>query len=89
MAKELIKWNGRAQGNLRGIFYVAAYTQKQAAELIAKACGYLASDGSRFLSEIRIYYTKGSWGNPMDGITTNEPCVYHQTSYFTPPKRIL
>lgn len=83
--KVLQIWNGRAQGVKRGTFYVAAYTQKEAAELIAKAGGQI---GRASVNEIREYYSKGLWGTPMDGITPTEPCVYWQEMYEK-PKRIL
>lgn len=85
MAKQLKKWNGRAQGNLRGHFYVAAYSQKQAAELISKAGG---SHGRVTLTEIRDYYSPSGWGTPMNGIEPTEPCVYHSPQHEK-PKRIL
>jgi hypothetical protein len=81
--KPLKKWNGRAQGNRRGSFYVAAYSQKQAAELIGKAGGYNNSS----VNEIRKYYSQ-CWGNPMDGIEPTEPCVYY-AEHWEKPKRIL
>lgn len=82
-------WNGRGHGKFdNGHIYVAAYTQKQAAELIAEACN------SPWITthEIRTYYSKGCWGNSMDGIEPTEPCVYAENSqdaYKGKPKRII
>lgn len=75
MAKQLKIWNGRGYGQKynRHHVYVAAYSVKQAAELIGQALGLYRSIGSH---EINNYYSKGCWGNNMDGITATEPCVY-------------
>ena len=77
MAKQLKIWNGRSHGHkyYRHHVYVAAYSIKQAAELVSAAC----FDGRKDLvstSEIRVYYHKDCWGNSMDEITPTEPCVY-------------
>lgn len=84
MSKQLKKWNGRASGRMKGHFYVAAHSQKQAAELIHKAGGNM---GGSSIWEIRNYYSN-CWGNAMNGIEPIEPCVYHQVHYET-PNRIL
>jgi len=74
MAKTLKIWNGRGHGDFtNGHFYVAAYTKKQACELIGKASGYKSPIS---YSEITNYYSEGSWGNSMDGIIPTEPCIY-------------
>ena len=74
MAKQLKIWNGRGHGKYdRGHVYVAAYSAKQAVELINQACSSCIG-----VHEINVYYAKGCWGNPMDGITPTEPCVYVQ-----------
>jgi len=83
MSKTLKKWNGRASGHKRGTFYVAAYTQKQAAELISRAAGYRDGDMRGALGEIQSYYSP-VWGNPMDGIEPTEPCVYHSERHEKP-----
>lgn len=74
MSKELKIWNGRGHGSKydKGTFYVAAYSMKQAVELIS-------SVSSRYIttSEIKNYYSLGSWGNSMDDIIPTEPCVYY------------
>lgn len=74
MAKTLKKWNGRSHGHLhRGYHYnVVAYSQKQAAELVSKACGYPIGT-----SEIRVYYSP-CWGTKMEEQVPNPttPCLY-------------
>ena len=74
MKKEKILklWNGRGHGytHNRHHFNVAAYTQKQAAELVSIASGFPIS-----VSEIRVYYSN-CWGNSMKGIIPTEPIVY-------------
>ena len=65
MVKTLKIWNGRGHGDYtNGTFYVAAYTNKQACELLGKAAGY--KDWPISMSELSNYYSKGSWGNTMD-----------------------
>lgn len=85
MAKKLKIWNGRGHGKYdRGNINVAAYSQKQAAELISKACETRVS-----VSEISVYYSN-CWGNSMEGIIPTEPCVYVVKSYYNEtPERVL
>jgi hypothetical protein len=87
--KKLKLFNGRGHGRKyqKGHFYVAAYSQKQAAELVGKAAGFVGSIG---VSEIAQYYHKNSWGNTMDGIEPTEPCVYGvERIWGDKPKRIV
>lgn len=88
MARTLKKWNGRCRlsGNSKqGSANIAAYSQKQAAELLAKASG--CTNGS--LTEI-IKYFSPCWGNSMNGIEPTEPCLYYEERFNNvPPKRIL
>jgi len=82
--KILKKWNGRGHYKLNSHhIYVAAYSQKQAAELVGQACG-LQTVG---ISEIREYYSP-CWGNPMNGIEPTEPCVYAEKNYTNKPVKI-
>lgn len=85
MAKELKKWNGRGHGSQygRGSLYVAAYTQKQAIELLNTAC-----DSFITVNEIRKYYSQ-CWGNPMEGIDPTEPGVWWRERYGKPVIKIL
>lgn len=75
MAKKLKKWNGRGQGEWQGgHISIAAYSQKQAAELLGKVTGYTRGN----LTEIREYFSP-CWGNDMEGVEPTEPCVYGTT----------
>lgn len=72
MTKTLKIWNGRGHGKYKnGTFYVAAYSAKQAIELVGNASGCHISG-----NEIKKYYSENCWGNAMDGIIPTEPCVY-------------
>ena len=75
MAKQLKKWNGRGHGKDydKGHFYVAAYSKKQAVELMSEVSNkYITTN------EVTNYYSN-CWGNSMDGIEPTEPCVYYTT----------
>lgn len=71
-------WNGRVHGHKykHHHVYVAAYSIKQAAELVSMACYGKEHADVLGVSEIRNYYNKDAWGNTMVGITAKEPCVY-------------
>lgn len=71
--KQLKKWNGRGHGKdyISGTFYVAAFSKKQAAELIEKVSGNYIR-----IHEITNYYSD-CWGSSMNGIEPVEPCVYY------------
>jgi hypothetical protein len=85
MAKKLKIWNGRGAGKKyqRGHIYVAAYSQKHAAELINEACNAWITP-----HEISKYYSP-CWGTKMDGIEPTEPCVYASEDSHSKPIRIL
>lgn len=88
MGKTLKIWNGRGHGDyINGYFYVAAYTNKQACELIGKAAGQGKYPIS--ISELTNYYSKGLWGNTMDGIIPTEPCVYATTQLNKNPIKVI
>lgn len=76
--KTLKIWNGRTHGHIyrRHHVYVAAYSIKQAAELVSMACFGEDHKDLVSTSEINHYYSKGCWGNVMNGIIPEEPCVY-------------
>lgn len=78
MAKTLKIWNGRSYGYKykRHHVYVAAYSRKQAAELVSMAC--FGEDFKNAVSpnEIKTYYSANAWGVHMADITPTEPCVY-------------
>ncbi len=83
--RTLKKWNGRGHGKLSNQHInIAAYSQKQAAELVGEACGYYDTIG---ITEIREYYSQ-CWGNSMDGIEPTEPCVYAEKNYTNKPVKI-
>lgn len=85
MAKKLKIWNGRGAGTKyrNGDIYVAAYSQKHAAEIISEATGAWVT-----ISEIRNYYHADSWGDSMKGIEPTEPCVYASERFTGKPERI-
>jgi hypothetical protein len=78
-------WNGRGHGkHSKKHINVAAYTKKQAAELIGIACECMVS-----VSEITVYYSD-CWGNSMNDIVPTEPCVYIDEKYRkSQPVRVL
>lgn len=86
MAKKLKIWNGRGHGHEygKGSFYVAAYSIKQATELLIKAAGSHISG-----NEVKVYYNPGTWGNSMNGIQPTEPCVYGIKRYGEKPVRLI
>jgi len=74
MARKLRIWNGRGHGRLLGNhhFYVAAYSVREAVQIINEhAKCHITSN------EINEYYSQ-CWGNPMNGITPETPCLYAQ-----------
>lgn len=82
--KKLKYWNGRGHGEYhQKHLMVAAYSQKQASDLLSKVCNTPVP-----ISEIRTYYSK-CWGSSMEGITENEPCVYWEEKWTkSSPKKI-
>lgn len=76
--KKLKLWNGRSHGHTydRHSVYVAAYSVKHAAELVSIACFGPKFPNIITKNEINSYYCKNAWGDPMEGITAEEPCVY-------------
>lgn len=72
MAKKLKIWNG-PDWKHTGHIYVAAYSKKQALELVCKAAGW---DGACTMHEINVYWSPNCWGTKMDGITP-EVGVWH------------
>ncbi len=82
--RQLKKWNGRGGGGKQGTFYIAAYSQKQAAELYVMAGGYQMGS----IGEIQKYYSN-TWGIAMNGIEPQNPCVYHAKDRDDKPKLIV
>lgn len=86
MAKQLKVWNGRGHGIYDNGYsmYVAAYSKKQASELLGQACRTRIG-----VNEISEYYSQ-CWGNPMQDIEPTEPCVYAGRNYGThKPFRVI
>jgi hypothetical protein len=89
MRKRKLKiWNGRGAGQKyrNGHLFVAAYSVKQAAELINKGCDtYITA------YEIKHYFNPDCWGDTMKGIEPTEPCLYGTTSdkLFENPIKII
>ena len=84
MAKKLKYWNGRGQGHkCKGHVYVAAYSEKQAVEIIKEAF-----NSNTTISEIRNYFSN-CWGSPMKGIEPKYPSVYYDEEKGTPPYLVL
>jgi len=83
MAKQLKKWNGSSGRTKYGHANIAAYTQKDAIELLKKVDGFSMMN----LTHFRGYYSP-CWGNDMNGIEPTEPCVYIVKNYGTPQKVI-
>lgn len=76
--KKLKYWNGRGHGMYsRHHISVAAYTQKQAAELVSRACYPNSRSAVPWINvrEIREYYSP-CWGDDMDGVVPDAPCLY-------------
>lgn len=71
--RKLKLFNGR-DWDCRGHLYVAAYSVKDAVELINAAYRKVNHLENRLdvnptsLNEVNTYYSKGCWGNPMDGV---------------------
>lgn len=72
MVKQLKKWKGGMNsGKYKNMdFYVAAYSRKEAAEIVSTITGNRITE-----SHIKIYCAM-CWGNAMNGIEPTEPCLY-------------
>lgn len=90
--KKLRLFNGRSHGSKywRHHVYVAAYSMAEAARLVSKAC-YDGPEDYISVSEIKVYYGKDAWGNKMNGIIPDEPCVYmyDETNPNNKPFRVI
>lgn len=86
-------WNGRCHGHKyqRHHAYVAAYTMKQAAEMLSVAFYGEEHKDLISTSEISKYYHKDSWGVFMNDIEPVEPCVYlrDEQLYSNKPFRVI
>jgi hypothetical protein len=84
MQKQLKFWNGRAAGiGKKGSLYIAAYTKKQAAELMNTAGG---GTNLSFIHELTHYFSP-MWGNFKEEVKPpTRPCVYWRETYGSKPK---
>ena len=80
--KKIKIFNGR-WGTI-GHAYVGALSQKHAVELLNRIPGY----GSMTLSELQNYWSKGCWGNAMNGIDP-QVGVWVQEKWNDLVKRII
>ena len=96
--KKLKIWNGGDWDSKGGHLYVAAYSQKDAADLASEAYrkvrGYTDRPDLKMIgiSEIRTYWSPNCWGNAMDGITPERGVWWAKGDKFGrcgKPERIL
>ena len=87
--KELKLWNGGGHGRYQNnTLYVAAYSQKQCAEMVSAVC-FGGRTTNISTHEIKNYYNVGRWGTAMDGVIPKEPQVWVREDYNLKPERIL
>ena len=88
MTKELKLFNGRTYGVLPSAYwrdshlYIAAYNMADVMRVCTEA-GLQAPTRN----EITTYWSKGQWGNSMDGIAV-ERGIWVKIGYSNPPIRI-
>jgi hypothetical protein len=80
-------WNGTDFNNRGGRIYIAAYTLKQAIEMVNKAFGKNERSGYTYAIAKR-YWVENCWGNPMNGILPAVG-VWHQEKNDLPVKKIV
>jgi len=80
--KKIKIFNGR-WGTI-GHAYVGALSQKHAVELLNRITGH----GLMTLSELQNYWSKGCWGDSMNGIKI-EVGVWIQDRWNKPVKRVI
>ena len=56
--------------------YIAAHSDKHAAELVSMALYGIDNKDCVRVHTIKTYFYKGCWGNPMKDIEATKPCVY-------------
>ena len=81
--KKIKLFNGRWMKCIGDHGYIGAYSQKHAVELCIQA-GYI----NMSLRELRVYWSKGCWGNPMNGVEP-QVGVWVQETRHDPVKRII
>ena len=98
--KTLKLFNGQDWSCRGGHLYVAAYSVKDACDITNEAYRKLKGYTDRpdikgtTLSEIKTYWSKGCWGNPMAGITPERGVWWVKKQYGGPsgsnvPERIF
>lgn len=83
MTKQLKLWNGAVGVGKYAHVYVAAYSAKQASELVSDAVKNRVTPNT-----IHDYYSC-CWGYSMSDITPTEPCVYGKIKVNDKPIRLL
>jgi hypothetical protein len=68
---------------IQGHAYVAAYSMNDAVRVITEVLGY---EPRGIRSELKIYWSRGCWGTPMDGITPERGMWVQQGYNFKPVK---
>lgn len=91
--KTLKLWNGGDWKARHGHLYVAAYSVKEACELCREAYRKVRPDAPEdyypiTTHELNVYFNKGCWGNPMDGVTP-ERGVWWSKELNDPPIRLV
>ena len=82
--RKLKMWNGKVFGGEWSDFNinVAETSQIKAAKLVSEVCGSQLS-----IHEFRSMYSE-VWGNDMNGIVPQDPCVFVTAEGMDAPKRI-
>ena len=80
---KLKKYNGGDWFHRGGHLYIGAYSVKDAVELINEA-GKLVEHANCFLTAyyFNMYYHKGCWGTPMDGIEHERGVWWQKSNSF-------
>lgn len=99
MTKKLKLFNGGDWSSRGGHLYVAAYSQQDAVNLMNLAYrrmrGYPddADQGSTTLNTLQVYWSKGCWGNRMEGITPERGVWWTENDWGPkckePPRRLV
>ena len=86
MSRPLHLFNGRWMEGRHGCghAYVAAYSRADAARVITEALGY---EPRGILNELKVYWSQGTWGDHMKGITP-ERGIWVQRDRQAKPMRV-
>ena len=82
--RKLLLFNGRIMlpKGIQGHGYIAAYSVADAARVLDEVVG-----GRGSLTEIKVYWSHGCWGNAMDGITPERGLWVHDEKSNSKPSR--